>query len=345
MDDIGHRLQIAYVLVSNDDDIYLEQAYVSMYSARQHNPDAVITVVTDELTERTLVGRRREQMRYADNIIVVKTDDTLNGQRRSRLLKTSLRSHVRGDFLYIDTDTIVVRPLHDITRCTADIAYCHDSHCVDFGRNPYRPMNIAMGRAAGMPVDGEEHYFNSGVAWVRDTEAARRFYAAWHANLLRSQQRGVFMDQTSLNYTNSRLGHVIEPLADEWNVELKHGIRFLKDARIVHYLCTNRGVTGDEQFFIMNDYDVLNSIKQTAVIPDEVRATVSDPFRGLAAVTHCFAGRDVTFFQDEVFTFVRAEYDAPAVFALITRCIHLYKWLRRWKYRLKSAVPPPTSKA
>ena len=39
------KTKIVYVLVSTDKDFYLEQAYVSMYSAKYHMPDAHIALL------------------------------------------------------------------------------------------------------------------------------------------------------------------------------------------------------------------------------------------------------------------------------------------------------------
>ena len=40
------KTKILYVLVSSEADVYLEQALVSAYSARRHNPDAVLTLLS-----------------------------------------------------------------------------------------------------------------------------------------------------------------------------------------------------------------------------------------------------------------------------------------------------------
>ena len=303
------ELQLVYVLTSTENDIYLEQAYVSMCSARRYNPDAVITLLTDELTAATFTGVRKDEVRYADNIVVVKTPENLNGQRRSRILKTSARKHVKGDFLFIDCDTIVAKPLDDILNVDADIAACYDTHCVDFKENPYYKSNVSMGIRIGMPgVADEEHYFNTGVIWVRDTELSHRFYENWNANLLKGVQEKVFMDQPSFSKTDFEMGHVVKVLPDVMNVELMHGVRFLKDAMIVHYLCTNRSKNKERQFFIMNYMDVLLKIKENAEIPQDVLNTIEDPFCGLSPVCHCFAGEDIYFFKTQTFAYFRSLY-------------------------------------
>ena len=107
------------------------------------------------------------------------------------------------------------------------------------------------------------------------------------------------MDQPSFAKTNYEMGHVVHVLDDVWNCELKHGIRYLKDARIVHYLTTNTFRDEGAQLFRLNEPDLFDEIKKTAVIPAEIVEIVEDPFKGIAPLTHVFAGRDVYFFRME----------------------------------------------
>ena len=50
--------KIVYCLVSSEKDIYLEQAWVSIYSLRLHNPCTTVILVLDKLTAESLTGSR-----------------------------------------------------------------------------------------------------------------------------------------------------------------------------------------------------------------------------------------------------------------------------------------------
>ena len=332
------RLKIVYVLTSSPNDIYLEQAYVSMCSLKHYNPEAKVVILTDQLTAATFTGTRKRETRFADEIKVVDLSENLNGQRRSRLLKTSARKHIEGDFLFIDTDTIIAKPLDDILNVEADLAACYDTHCEDFKENPYYKDNVKKGLLLDMPqIVDEEHYFNTGVILVRDTELAHKFYDNWNANLLKGIEKKVFMDQPSFSKTNFEMGHVVKPLQDVWNVELKHGIRFLKDAKIVHYLCTNISKNKERQFFIMNDMEVLLNIKKNGEIPEDVKQTIEDPFKGISPVCHCFAGEDIYFFKTQLFKHTRSQFDS-SLFPLMEWCVMRYNGLtERWN-KLKRLI-------
>lgn len=47
------KTKIIYVLVSNENDCYLEQALVSIYSLRLYNPDANLLLLVDEENPKT----------------------------------------------------------------------------------------------------------------------------------------------------------------------------------------------------------------------------------------------------------------------------------------------------
>lgn len=310
------RLQIVYVLVSSEDDIYLEQAFVSMRSAKMCMPEARVVLVVDSLTAESLTGVRKKEAAEADDIVVVETPREDSARKRSRILKTSVREHVKGDYVFIDTDTIVVKPLYDILDTRGDIAACHDTHWADFRDSQFYDLNVGYGRLLGWPIEKEEHFFNSGVLLVRDTDTAHKFYAAWSDIFMEGWGRGIIMDQPAFAKANYILGHVVTPLDDTWNCQLKYGVRYLRDARIVHYLFSSKSRNRERQLFILNDTRVLLRIKETGELTDGVRAAIGDPFGGLAPVSHSFAGDDLYFFWTPTYRLMRKLY-GTRVFKLI----------------------------
>lgn len=316
--------KIVYVLVSSEKDYYLEQAYVSMRSAKYHNPDAHVTLLVDRLTEESFVEGRKEMAGCADELVVVDLDRKLSGMKRSRLLKTGARLYVDGDFLFIDTDTVIAKSLADIDNIPYEMAACKDTHA-DFKDNPYRNVCVSHLGILGHDITQEKTYFNSGVIYVKDTPNTRKFYQMWNRNYQVSFDKGVSMDQPSFCQTNIEMGHFIKVLDDVWNCELKHGIRFLKDAKVVHYLGTNKVVGELAPLFIMNDINVMKSIREKTDVTDDIMAAIKDPFTGLAPVTHCFAGGDVFLFHKESFWLLRAlYYKKPRLFACVDATVHLY---------------------
>lgn len=99
------KTKIIYVLVSNENDCYLEQALVSIYSLRLYNPDANLLLLVDEETSRTLEnGIRKLILNYVSKLcvnngkLIIRTLD----EKKDKALCTSGRIHTLGkvSFLY-----------------------------------------------------------------------------------------------------------------------------------------------------------------------------------------------------------------------------------------------------
>lgn len=287
------KTKIVYTLISGISDIYLEQAFVSMTSLRYHNKNAYIILVVDDCTENSFkIENRKQKSLLADEIVVVKTPDNLTNQQKSRYIKTSIRNFIEGDFLFIDTDTIILRSLEPIDKVDVEIGACVDSHTC-LARNPYRELIFDHVGKQGWTLDTGADYFNSGVIYVKDSSLTRKFYKKWHENWRHGIDLGVNMDQPSFARTNKEMGYPVRRISDEWNCEIVHGIRFLKDAFILHYLCTNTIYENDETVFLLRSKSVLNDIKQTGLIPERVYQTFDDPFKGIPDLTFLLAGKEI----------------------------------------------------
>lgn len=299
------KTKILYVLVSSDGDCYLEQAYVSMCSVKHHMPDAHIVLLTDKATHNTFIGLRGEKMALADELIVIELDSQkYNAQQRSRLLKTNSRNHVKGDCLYIDTDTIITKPLYEIDAIKSDLAACWDTHTTAKA-SPFYGLTLRDGHKLGWPVEEEDIYFNGGLMYAKDSPKAHEFYTLWHHNLQEGWKVGVMMDQPSLAKTNYMLGHVIDVLPEVWNCQLIYGMKFLRDAKIVHYLITSYADDNGERLFIMNNRAIFDALTRTNELDQRILQSFDDPFCGLPNVTQCLAGADMHYLHSQLFDLTR----------------------------------------
>lgn len=284
------KTSIVYTLVSTGEDIYLEQAYISMASVKHHMPNCKIVLIMDDLTKKSIIGVREKEVALADEVVVVPLDHSLSAKKRSRIIKTNFRNYVSGDLLFIDCDTIIVKSLEGIDQCEADIAACWDTHAI-FKNNPYRKMCLEHGRILNWPIQNEEEYFNSGVIYVKDNDVTRKFFQTWNDSYLEGYDLQVTMDQPSFAKTNYEMGHIVKTLPDTWNCEFKHGIKFLKDAKIVHYLCSNK--KADSIPFKLHDLNLFTEIARTGIIPETVIAMFDDPFLGIPSPSLLLAGADL----------------------------------------------------
>lgn len=234
------KTKIVYVVASLNDDIYMEQAIVSAWSARYYNPDCQIEMVCDQDTFSTLSSGIRAQYKTLFNNIHVR--DFLPEQsmmERSRWLKTTLRNIIEGDYLYLDTDTVVCADLSYVDEFDFDLGMALDQNC-EFSSFIFREAVIKRAvRLYSVDISNEPKYFNAGIAYVKDTSSTRDFYGTWHKiwHSKRFEKEGL-KDQSALAATNIKHGHLITEMSGDLNCQVMASIQYLHTAKIMHYFNT-----------------------------------------------------------------------------------------------------------
>ena len=302
------KTKLLYILVSGPSDVYLEQAFVSASSCARHNPGASMTLLTDKATaDGWLYGNPLSKAFTAlfSEVLVAPLDPAIPAMKRSRLLKTGMREYVKGDFLFIDADTVIASPLDAVDSFKAELAAAPDLHSA-FLEHPHSQATINMCRKLSYDPSGDEFYYNSGVLLVRDTDANHDFFREWQKNYLAGYEKGIRPDQPSLAKTNA--GRQIVRLPDVWNVEVQNGVRYLRDAFIVHYMVTNVGSGPQDSLFLLNSKDALLRMRSAGAITPEIEEVIGNPFKGYAPVTQVFAGEDLYLFRTRRYRWLRSHY-------------------------------------
>ena len=233
------QIKFLYCLVSTLEDLYYEQAFISITSLRMHNPNAFVSLLTDKDTIISIEDKKANIRKIVDEIIIEDFSDSLNRFNRSRYLKTIMRNKISGDFLYIDSDTIISQNLDDIQNFEFDLGAVLDFHKL-LSSHFLKSQIIERRKLLLDNPDFYNHpyYFNGGLLFVRDTDFNRLFFNKWHENYLIGNKNNLFMDQPSLALTDYQLGFPIKELNGKWNVQIWHGVNFFNDAKIVHYFST-----------------------------------------------------------------------------------------------------------
>ena len=302
------KTKLLYILVSGPSDVYLEQAFVSASSCARHTPGASMTLLTDKATADGWLYVNPLSKAFTalfSEVLVAPLDPAIPAMKRSRLLKTGMREYVKGDFLFIDADTVIASPLDAIDSFKADLAAAPDLHSA-FLEHPHRQATINMCRKLDYDPSGDEFYYNSGVLLVRDTDANHDFFREWQKNYLAGYEKGIRPDQPSLAKTNA--GRQIVRLPDVWNVEVQNGVRYLRDAFIVHYMVTNVGSGPQDSLFLLNSKDTLLRMRYAGAITPEIEEVIGNPFKGYAPVTQVFAGEDLYLFRTRRYRWLRSHY-------------------------------------
>lgn len=249
------KTKVVYVLVCSRDDTYLEQFLLSLISLREHQPECRVEVVSDSESYRYILSRQDPLLTDVTLRQVDIPEAERGGTYRSRWLKTRLRTLTDGDFLYLDTDTLIARPLEGIDRFDADIAAVINRNGQP--RLLEKEDKSFLARAGYTGYD-DAPYYNAGVLLVRDTQPALAFFDNWHRLWLALVREGKpLYDQAPFFMANAGAGSLVRELPGEWNVQVRSdsSVHYFKDAIVVH---TYAGCGHFEQNFI------IPHIKETA---------------------------------------------------------------------------------
>lgn len=221
-------MKVCYVFAGDADSSYLQMLQVSVSSLKACHPDAEVICLTTEDAYSIAIGRLGALEVAVQSIRGLRRD----ARHQSRSIKTRLLEFVQDDFLYLDVDTIVLRPLEMIWSNEFDIAMALD-------RNRGNPAPHFPGHAASLydrlgwnwPVP----YFNSGVMAVRNNDNSRTLFHEWHLRWMATEELGVVLDQPALNSAIDFTNVNVKRLGVEYNAMIDADPTFAKHAKVLHF--------------------------------------------------------------------------------------------------------------
>lgn len=276
------KTKIVYVVASHADDYYMEQAFVSAWSVRHYNSNCLIEIVCDQDTMNTFDSGVRAQYKYLfDKFIVLDFQEEQCIMERSRSMKTRLREIVEGDFLYLDTDTIVCGDLSCVDGFNFDLGLVSDCNC-EFGKFiNWKVVVSRTRRLYDVDISAETRYFNSGVIYAKDCKSTHSFYRYWNELWKgRIAEPDGLKDQCALAVANIKCNHLIYEMSGDFNCQIKASIQYLHTSKVIHYFncmfpeleglnpfysdsifenVRNNGITEDIQFKILNNKSLFSS--------------------------------------------------------------------------------------
>lgn len=244
------KTKLLYVLTASEEDTYCESALISIFSAKYIMPNCRISLLIDDKTD-LILGKRGEQLlQFISEKIVVKFENSVSQEVRSRLLKTNMRNHVRENFLYVDCDTLIADSLSDIDNIDFSIASVLDGHTT-LKNHPVNDIFRLQNQSFDYPFEKIEKYFNSGVIFSKDCNEAVDFFSTWHENYKAGLKKGIIQDQPSFSKTNFYSNLLIKELSGEWNCQIRLGALYLKNLKILHLISKRNmpiSFLGDKSF-------------------------------------------------------------------------------------------------
>lgn len=271
------KTKIVYCLVSDNKDYYYEQLLISLCSLRKHNPNAIVEIVCDNDTFNTLKDNRYGIHEYNVNVVPVETPNDWKNWERSRFIKTNLRNIIVGDYLFIDTDTIITDSLNCIDSFSCEVGAVCDSH-VNTVLPKYKDCKVHIehwiwneANKANIDIEGLFHY-NSGVFYVKDTPLAHELYERWNYWYKTILPYGSKIDQLPLILANRDMNMVIEQIPSFMNCQViwKEGAQILPTAKIIHYFPRQGN-------HIISSHWLLDPIKDSGIIPCTIMSIIEKP--------------------------------------------------------------------
>ena len=224
-------MQFCYCLTTDGMDIHAATTLVSAMSLRRQHPQGRILVAADEESARNLERRQHPLLREVDDLFAVPIPSG-TASLRNRHVKTRLPKLVRGDFLYLDGDTVILQPLGEIFQTSAPFAAV-PNHNNNGNIEPAFEQELQTFIAEGWEMR-QSPYVNGGVLFFRDCSETRQFSDLWHRKWLVASRRGKHYDQPALNSAIYDSGIVCEILPHRFNAQVQVRPRTALQANLWH---------------------------------------------------------------------------------------------------------------
>lgn len=311
-------MKIVYVITSAGRDAYTAMTRVSAASLRMTNPGARIAVVCDMETDRAVREAKDPLLGEVDEWLACETPPG-DAAFRNRFLKTSLRERMAGEYLFLDSDTIVRDDLAPIFQVPGDLAAA-PNHSRENISGQIWEGDVATLAEMGWTTD-PTLYVNGGVMRTADSAGVRQFYRLWHEKWLASyRQMGRPNDQPALNAAIHETHIACGRLPVRFNAQIGAYPVAMRDAAIWHYNASLE----------WQNYSRIDELIQQAIRSDPVdlrkleklmRSQVlwTRPFWSVGAGAHMINGsvRDLV-------AAVRSGWDAEGLFRAMQRVDPIY---------------------
>ena len=227
------RLPIWYVLASNGEREHRDLVLASARVLRHVDPDCRIGLALDPESAEAATRDRVALSELFDEVRIDRSGEP-SAMERSRSIKVRLRLETRGDFCYVDSDTLAVRPLDNFPVLATGVGMVPD-FIPGYPRRLGPPESArAKYERIGWPFP-VPRYFNGGVIVWLDRADAYTFAEAWHRNWRTSVAAGVPQDQPALGQTDRDLGGVVSHLPLAFNAQVSAWPGFARNAAIWHF--------------------------------------------------------------------------------------------------------------
>lgn len=209
-------------------------ALASAMSVRVCDPEGAFVLLVDRATRAQWAEAVRRRVDDTFSQVLDPAVALPAGARASRHLKTSLRSVVAGDVLFLDADTLMLETPQAMFAGDHDLGAVPDRNWQQW--RPGRPEWVQSHyRRLGWSFS-DRGYFNSGVLFLRDSPAAHQFGSDWHRRWQEfGAASGQHQDQPALNSLIGTPELKVKSFPLRYNAMVDAIPYFCWRAKIVHY--------------------------------------------------------------------------------------------------------------
>lgn len=330
------KLQLVYVLISSESDFFLEEFWVSLFSLRRFHPKDKVVVLTDHPTAERVRDRPQLASMITDLKIIDLPDD-YDGRLRSRTLKTSVRNLIDGDFMTIDTDTVICGSLDEVDNLPVNnIGMVPEMHGPFKNHITYKFITNELKRIYGIDVSDAPYWFNSGCMLVRDNEFTREFFKKWNEEWkVATFQKNASSDQRPLLKVDHDYGYIIECLPDTFNCQVALSIQYLHEAKILHFWHMKDDFFLDLSYSPFTSKYVYKQVKQNKDITPEIASLIKDCKNTFFSPSMVVGRNDLEFLFSPFNTVLgRASRESKLMHVLINKFTKLTYYYLRAKAKL-----------
>lgn len=316
------RIKAVYILIGGENNHYCEQLFISLFSLKHYNPSIKTAVIMDEETELFIKEHLKDLITLIDELIIIPFKQKDSSIYRSRFLKSNMYDYINSDFLFLDTDTLVLGDISSIEDLNVTIGAVKDLHQENLSTCRYIDFIHTMTRKIGWPSFSKKNvYYNSGVLLVNRSDKSKQFFKEWHKNWLYSQKKGVHQDQLSLNFTNNSL-QTLEDIPPIYHCQLLgNGLNYLLNAQIIHYFNSSSGNNrGIKPFFLMNE-EIFRLIRTSGKIPDNLKDQIINKDNFFPNQIDLITGENIDIFYSTAYKAMSFMHrKLPGLFSVINIC-------------------------
>ncbi|HKR07039.1 MAG TPA: hypothetical protein VJY62_20545 [Bacteroidia bacterium] len=223
-------MQFLYVLTTNGRDDFINMNYLSAALLRYNHPEAKIFVACDNQSAELLKQSKHSLLKLVNGIIECSTPDG-NPVWRNRYVKCRMRQLLKGDFLYLDGDTLPIKPLHELFETNSDFAAA-SNHSTSFDKNfANRERKIFVDNGWKLP---NAYYVNGGVLFWRDSKKSHELSELYINKWTEASINNLHFDQPSLNSALIDWDQQFTILSNKYNAQYMGNCSAAIDASIWH---------------------------------------------------------------------------------------------------------------